>query len=131
MYDSTEWDQFRKKNDIVQIPKGWERLTPAGQASIIWIAPRYSAQSASSVHGHVKKEINKNSEHSVIEKDTFFSGRTVSHPDPDGGIVNEEIILIYHIRNFQIMERKAFSTLRGFIEFNDGKALAEKWIQSK
>jgi hypothetical protein len=120
--DLSEW---REQNQIMQVPEGWRKSSPLGQSAISWSDP--NTYSNIRFRGHGAKDRQLLDDGSIIEKDVFFSGRRVKHPDPEAGQVAEELNLIYVIREGVIVERKAYTTLAGFISYELGITLALEW----
>ena len=107
------------------IPADWVSTRPLGQSRELW-APRGVALN----RGHIRKTIEPSGGQSWSETDVFRSGRMVRHPDPDAGVVPEEVSLIIMVKDNKVIERKGFGTMEGWIDYEAAKRRAEDWSKT-
>lgn len=66
----------------------------------------------------------------MSETDIILSGKIVQDPDPDYGKTAESLELTYKIKDGVIVEKQAYTTLEGTIDFDKGRLLLLQWTEN-
>lgn len=116
--------EFRLKHGMMVIPPAWKAACPIGQKGVAWTPlPALSK-------GYASKDISIYPDGTMLETDIILSGRIVQSPDPDGGKIAESLELSYKIKDGVIVEKQAYTTLEGTIDFEKGRLLLLQWTKN-
>jgi hypothetical protein len=134
-HDETEMQNWREMNGIRKVPDGWERHVKHGQ--ITWHNPNYSFTKKNK--GYYQKQQNSVVKGesglptgTIIEDDTFFSGKMVKEPldaDRSDILQEEKITLRYYIHDGKIIKKSAYiyPYLPREIKFEEALKLVARW----
>jgi hypothetical protein len=116
-------DEYRLRHGMMVIPPTWKAARPIGQKRVVWV-PLPAASK-----GYARKTIFMDPDGTTYETDIILSGRIVQDPDPDREKTAESLELTYKIKDGVIVEKQAYTTLEGTIDFEKGQLLLLQWMK--